>query len=138
MLAEGSTIGVIVTAVFSFLGMVFTGVMTYLMAKLKMGQTEAAVLVKEAKAEVKEVKETLAQSNTETASKLNSIAAVGDMTHALVNSAMLEQQRLLAVTARAKADITQDPVDLAAAETAENAYQEHAAEQRKTTAKGAK
>ncbi len=51
-------------------------------------------------------------------------------THMLVNSAMGAQLRLTAETARSKADITQSPVDLTAAATAERLLAEHAEKQR--------
>lgn len=57
--------------------------------------------------------------------KLKEIAKVGEATYHLSNSAMEEQKRLLAVTSRAKAKITKDPVDIAAAEVAEKLHWEH-------------
>ncbi len=51
------------------------------------------------------------------------------MTHTLVNSAMAAQLRLHAQTARAKADITSDPADVAVADMAERMLREHEAKQ---------
>lgn len=45
--------------------------------------------------------------------------------HALGNSQMGAQKRLLAVTARAKAHITNDPIDVKAAEAAETELASH-------------
>lgn len=64
-----------------------------------------------------------------TDTKLEGIRKTGEATYHLSNSAMEEQKRLLAVTARAKAGVTNDPVDIAAAEVAEEAYQKHHAKQ---------
>lgn len=61
------------------------------------------------------------------AAQLTAIAVTGELTHKLANSAMLEQKKLVAVSARAKADVTKDAVDIASAKAAEKIYSDHAA-----------
>jgi hypothetical protein len=56
---------------------------------------------------------------------------VGISTHMLVNSAMGAQLRLTAETARSKADITQEPIDLTAAVIAERLLREHQQKQQR-------
>lgn len=57
--------------------------------------------------------------------KIDNVAKTVASTHQLVNGALGEQMRLLAVTARAKAEVTHDPVDMAAAFAAEEAHEKH-------------
>lgn len=65
--------------------------------------------------------------------RLESMAKTGEKALRYANSAMEEQMRLLAETARAKADLRNDPVDLAAAKVAEEAYERHRKEQESIT-----
>lgn len=67
--------------------------------------------------------------------KLEALATVADKTHSLVNSAMGKQKELLAITARSKAVITNDPDDIKAADVAEKEDREHKAAQAKVDAK---
>jgi hypothetical protein len=53
------------------------------------------------------------------------IAQVADNTHTLVNNAMGAQLQLTATTAKALADVTHDPVHVAAAQVAQTALDEH-------------
>jgi hypothetical protein len=61
--------------------------------------------------------------------QLDAIARDARETRHLCNSAMGAQKRLLATTARAKANITNHPVDVLAAEQAERDLREHDARQ---------
>lgn len=90
---------------------------------------------KDAAAKVEETAVRLEKSNIKTAEKLEEIAKVGEATHDLSNSAMGEQKQMLAATARAKANLSQDPVDIAAAEVAEAHYRDHLAKQAKVDSK---
>ncbi len=119
----------VVTAVLAFLGTALTAVMTYLMAKLNKKQDEAAVKVSAVAEKAEEVKTELVKSTAAFGVKLDDIAKVGEMTHNLCNSAMLEQKRLLAVTSRSKADATKAQIDITAAEHAERMYDDHKAKQ---------
>jgi hypothetical protein len=56
---------------------------------------------------------------------------IGISTHMLVNSAMGAQLRLTAETARSKADLTREPVDLTAAVIAERLLREHQEKQQR-------
>jgi hypothetical protein len=99
----------------------------------------AAVKVEEVKetakvaaVKVDEVKVALKENADITVEKLDSIvktgeanARVGQMTHALVNSAMLEQKRMYAVKCEAMASKTGDQVDVVEAKAAREAYDEH-------------
>lgn len=85
--------------------------------------------VAQAASKAEEVRKNLETINAAHTVQLDAIARTGEETHALVNSAMGEQKRLLAITARAKSDITNDPIDIAAATAAEEAYNKHIARQ---------
>ena len=91
---------------------------------------------RDAAAKAEDVKVALQTTNATTANKLNEIAIVGRKTEALCNSAMGAQKRLLAVTARAKATISNDPVDISAAEQAEKELAEHVAKQADADTRG--
>jgi hypothetical protein len=88
-----------------------------------------AYLLKRQELRVEEVKLTLTLQQQIAERKFGDLRQVVGKTHALVNSAMLEQKRQLAKMARSKADITPNPVFLAEAEAAEEAYNRHLAEQ---------
>jgi len=72
----------------------------------------------ETKHQTNEVKCALVESSSKSDAKLDTI-------HTLVNSQMGAQKRMLAITARAKADITHNPTDIAEAERAEDEYRKH-------------
>jgi hypothetical protein len=76
-----------------------------------------------------EVKKTLVETTAANDQQLSEIAKTGKDTHMLVNSAMGAQKRLLAVTSRAKATITNEAMDMAAADAAEADLREHEAKQ---------
>ncbi len=83
-----------------------------------------------------EVRQTQAEAALATRDKLRQIAAVGEkaaavgqMTHALVNSAMLEQKRMLMVKCQAAAQDHPSATNVAEAKAAEEAYREHRAKQ---------
>ncbi len=84
---------------------------------------------REAAANVSEVKTTLEDTSAQTIKTLDEIAQVGKDTHTLVNSAMGSQKRLLAVTARALADRDPNPINIKAAEVAEEEYRQHQVKQ---------
>lgn len=75
--------------------------------------------------EVHQVKTDLKKNETVTTAKLETIAKVGRETKAFVNGAMENQLTLQKDTAEAKAEITNDPVDLKAAELAKQALDLH-------------
>jgi hypothetical protein len=91
---------------------------------------KAAEKADEVAGKVAEVAVTLGNNTTTTEAKLSEIAKVGEMTHDLCNSGMLEQKRLVAVSARGKADVTHDRADIKAAEAAEEIYEEHKSKQK--------
>jgi hypothetical protein len=64
-----------------------------------------------------------------TQSAITSLAGVAKDTHTLVNSNMGVQLRLTATFARRLADITNSPEDIAAANQADDLYQEHVKKQ---------
>jgi hypothetical protein len=108
--------------VISLVGTIFTGIMAYLMARLKSEQSkrseEVAAKVDVAAHRVAEVKKTLSATTSNTEQKLDAI-------HNLVNGAMMAQKQITAVALRRVADVTKHPDDDAAAVIAETAYQEH-------------
>jgi len=104
---------IIINTVVAAVVAMFTGVMAYQTLKLNLRAKDAAV-------EVAAVKTALKNTTTVVTDQLTEI-------HTLVNSQMGDQKRLLAVTARAKAVISQElrpdspetKMDLEAAERAE-------------------
>lgn len=63
------------------------------------------------------------------ARKLDRIAETGEKTHTLVNSNMGAQLRLVATTSRRLSQLTNEPVDIEAAELAEKLLKDHDAKQ---------
>lgn len=78
---------------------------------------------------VAEVKQTLQETTVETKAILSGLVTVTDRTEKYCNSAMGRALRLTATTARAKADITHDPVDIVAADLAEKEMADHTSKQ---------
>jgi hypothetical protein len=117
--------------VVALVGTVFTGVMAFLMARLNAKAREAAVKVEQVAEKVDIATVAMEASQKMGDAKLEEIASVGRSTHRLCNSAMMEQKRMLAETSRAKADMTNDPIDVAAADLAEQSYKKHCEQQRK-------
>ena len=99
-----------------------------------------ASMEKSAKAQavgVAEVKETLSTTNAAQSAKLDDMAKVADRTELLCNHAHEEALQMVATTARAKANITHDPVDIVAADLADRMLAEHKAKQARVDAKDA-
>ncbi len=80
--------------------------------------------------QVKEVKEDAKETAGATADKLDAMERLGKSTHQLVNSAMGEQLRLYASTARQLADILKTPDSIAAATKAEGNLADHIGKQK--------
>ncbi len=91
------------------------------------GKAQTAALA--AAKEVREVKDTLADTTTRQDKKLDDIHEVGKSNHSLLNGGMLIQLRLGAELSRFKATITNKPEDLQAAELADKMLAEHIANQ---------
>lgn len=108
----------IANSVIALIGTIFSGVMVYLMARLKTKTEKAAV-------EVKAVATKLDKKSTVAEEKLNAIAKVADATHKLTNSNMGVQLRISAVQARRISDLTRDKADALAAIEAETLLLEH-------------
>ena len=92
-----------------------TVILAWMNQRTKNAVTETA---KEAAVKTAEVKTDLAISHDIQNDKLNTI-------HGLVNSALGDVKKNLAVTARSKAEITNSPIDIAAAEKAEQDSTRH-------------
>jgi hypothetical protein len=84
-----------------------------------------AAKVDEAAQKVADVKTTLKETVAEQDSKLEGIAKIGQETKQFVNGSMKNQLQLQLDTATAKAEITENPVDLKAAELAQKALDTH-------------
>ncbi len=84
------------------------------------------------------VKQTLRESVAANAERLDEIIKTTRMTEALCNSAMAAQLLLVAKTARAKADLTKDLVDVMAANLAEANLAQHDWRQVSADAQGKK
>jgi hypothetical protein len=119
----------IITGGFAFLSAVFTGVMTFLIARLGAGQKKAAEVQEKAAAKVEEVAAVLEQSTIVSDAKLDSLALVSSATHTLVNNNMAIQLKLNAAVTRRLANITKNSSDVEAAELAEKLVAEHEAKQ---------
>jgi len=74
---------------------------------------------------VSQVASDLEHSTTATDKKLDALAIVAEATHTLVNSNMAVQLKLTAELSRWKADQTNDPEHILAAEHAERLLKEH-------------
>ncbi len=112
----------LVTGMLTLLGTVFSGVMTYLMAKLSFQQTLAA-------AAARDVAVVLKDTTAVYTDKLNAIAETGNQVHTLVNSNMAIQLRINAAVTRRLANLTGDPEDERAAKVAEAMSIDHSSKQ---------
>jgi len=115
------------TAAFAMIVAIFSGIMTYMMARLTINQNRAAV-------KVEEVKQTLEAKTTKNEAKLDDLAIMGKATHTLVNSSMSAQLKLVAELSRWKANQTNAPEDTQAADVAERLYREQQAKQARVDA----
>jgi hypothetical protein len=133
----------VANGVVSLFGMIISGVIALLMAKLNRNALEAVAEVRgvktdlvrtgtettsklaEAVVEVRKVKTDLAKSDAMRTSKLDEIAATGSVTHTLVNANMGEQLKMNAILSRRMADITRDRFDMEAADLSESKLAAH-------------
>ncbi|TMJ00849.1 MAG: hypothetical protein E6G97_18110 [Alphaproteobacteria bacterium] len=97
----------LITAVVSLLGTMFTGILTYLMARLNARAAVAATAVEQ-------VKKDLSTSQGVVNEKLDKAEKIAEKTHTLVNSNMGVQLEMHALLARRMADKTHEPDDIAA------------------------
>jgi hypothetical protein len=100
--------------------------------KVEEVKTVAAASAKKTAAAADEVKGTLAASNAQTKEALEGIAKVGqesqktgEAVHILVNSAMSDALEAASVALRRIAELTQNPDDIMAAESAEVSFRRH-------------
>lgn len=122
---------VIVNSVLTFLGTVFTGVMAYLLARLKKGQDDAAVEVAEVKKETASTKKAVTEQLTEitdTSRKIETL--VNNQTSILKKDRAADKARIAELTGR--------PEDARAAELARQASDEHEVQQAKVDARDAR
>ena len=90
---------------------------------------EVKVATDDAAKKVAEVKIAFEENNCDVNRKLDAIAETNQAVHTLVNSAMGEQKKLLAVTARSLADRTHSESDQQIADMAEKELAQHVAKQ---------
>jgi hypothetical protein len=137
----------ILSSVLTFAGTVFTGIMAYLMARMKQQQDRAAEKVEEVAVKVEEATATAQRNQTTaatvartvaakadaasaaTSSKLDELTDIASVTHGLVNNAMAVQLELNAALARQLADAVDTPANRRVADLAEAKYREHMAKQ---------
>jgi hypothetical protein len=126
----------LITAVVSLIGTMFTGVLTYLMARLNARAAVAAKAVEQvseraaiAATAVEQVKKDLTISQDVVNEKLDKAEKIAVMTHTLVNSNMGAQLKMHALLARRMADKTHEPDDISAAKQAERLLAEHEGKQ---------
>jgi hypothetical protein len=103
-----TTICAIVPSIIALIGTMFTGVVAYLMLRLRMHAE---------------------RSSKENLDHLQALTVIAHSTHKIVNSASLVQLQLNAVMARRIAHLTGDSADVAAATLAEELYGRHKAQQ---------
>jgi mannitol-specific phosphotransferase system IIBC component len=126
-----TSIAAIATAIAGLLTTIFSGLMVYFMARLKAQAEQAAAKQTEAAKKVETVAAKLEVTTANTENKLNAIAVVADATHMLGNSNMGMALKLNALNARKLAEITKDPIDLKAADAADEKLAQHTASQEK-------
>jgi len=133
----------VATGAFSLLGTIFTGVMAFLMARMDNRLNDASVAVGQVKDDLvlagdtarhhaEKVQATLEKSDAVFSNKLNEIGSVGEKTnanvkivHALVNSALLDQEMVSCIALRRVAELTGHPDDVSAAVLAEKVCVDH-------------
>jgi hypothetical protein len=126
----------LITAVVSLIGTMFTGILTYLMARLNARAAVAAKAVEQvseraavAATAVEQVKKDLSTSQDVVNEKLDKAQETADKTHTLVNSNMGAQLKMHASLCRRMAEKTHEPDDIAAANQAERLLAEHEGKQ---------
>ncbi len=147
---SGSAPAVIIGAVGIVLVQLLTIVINYLredakikrelameLAKIKREQ-ELADRVESVREQAEQAARLLKASNIANAKQLNDIAVVGQKTHDLCNSAMLEQKRIYMVKCQASASADATPANIAEARASTEAYEEHKKKQATMEAKEAK
>lgn len=151
----------LITATLTLIGTIFSGYLTYLMAKLNKDQNRHAGVIAH---EAQDVKNTLAannranihklsniqqistttndllalntevikQSSGETNIKLSDIQTVTRKAEKLANGSFTEQLRLNMVVTQQLATLTKDPLHIEAARLAEEKYNKHVTEDKKS------
>ncbi len=123
----------IITAYIGLIGLVFQGVMAYLMARLKAEQMtrsrQAAAAEEGAAIQVKKVARSLRKESASAEQRFDDLAKVGRATHTLVNSNMEIELKKNAELSRWKSDRTGALEDIRAAEVAEEKYAAHMVKQ---------
>ncbi len=115
----------ITQAVLTFITGMATLIMTYLIAKINVGQRAAVI-------KVEEVKQDLQMNTSEIKEKVANIEQIGKVTHSLVNGRMGIQLKLNMLLSQQLAEKTQDPMHLEAAVIAKTLYEDFHKEEKKS------
>lgn len=105
----------------------FTAFLAYLVQRAKTQQQQTATA---AAAEVGKVRDSLAATKDDTASKMDKLAIVAKATHALVNSERAKLLLALSLLSRRVADLTGKPEDFESERLATENYESYLASQR--------
>lgn len=119
----------IIVAIFSFLTVVFTGIMSYKMKQLTLAQELALRAAERVAVKVEAVREDLVESTVIYAEKLDAVVSTGNKTLAHVNAVKGNLLLSNATLLRERADRTGDKGHIALAENAERLSSEHSEEQ---------
>ena len=128
MMSEGLGIAIV-----ALLGTVFTGIMSYFMAKQTLAANMANKLAADSNKTAKESSDKLDETNTvakDSNEKLEQLVVVADDTHTLVNSNMGIQLMMTSSALRRIADLTKEPDDIKAADEANALLVEHERKQK--------
>lgn len=128
MMSEGLGIAIV-----ALMGTVFTGIMSYFMAKQTLAANQANKIAADSNKTAKESSEKLDETNTvakDSNEKLEKLVVVADDTHTLVNSNMGVQLMMTSSALRRIADLTKQPEDIKAADEAKALLVEHERKQK--------
>lgn len=107
---------------FAIIAAVATTVQAVMVERAKQSVDAAS---QKAETAVIQTKKDIITETKKTDQKLDDLTKTGESTHTLVNSAMQAALKITAETARSKADVTDDPADVKAAEIAEQTLEDH-------------
>ncbi len=113
----------------AFVTVILAGMQLWSKRSADRAAAAAAVAARGVAMHAAEVKTALAESDAERAEILGGIADLGQKTHALVNSAMLEQKKLYLAKCEEAQRQNPSPANEAEYRAARQAYEEHRAKQ---------
>lgn len=128
------TVSSVVVPVVGLVSTIFTGIMAYLMLRLKQKADAAAVEVKQVAKRLAITEKSRDAKLEENKDKLEALSVVADATHKLSNSKMGNALRINKNVTRRLAELSKDVADATLADEAELQYDEHQRQQSKVDA----